>query len=499
MNNIAVKGFMIDNLKWLVFAAIILAFLSIGAFKLDLRVVMDEPWLSVPGYTLITQGAFSIPSFKDTPEGYDKILFVPPLQLLLLGAFFKMFGLGVVQGRLLSLIFGALTVFLTYLLAKQLYDERVALFASALLAADNYFFLVSRAIRGEIFVACFFLLSVYTLYIALKDGKAWLFMVSGVAIGLGILSHQNALLGLLPLVLMFYLAGGLKMIFNKGLYLFFGGLFLIMLPYLIYLLYAGYYFGYISIWRQLEMDARVLPIFSTAWLLASFKGEIFKRYADFIYFPSRLHIALIYFAALIYGFYRRSKSDVLLLTIVCSYVLLFYFLVVNKNVRYLVNFLPFVCILTSSVIFGIFEGGLVGRHKKMLPYLLIGFVIVSQLVGTLLFFVKYADSGYNNYMRQINTIVPAGASVYGPITYWFGLYQHEYYAYQRVTFPAARDRYKAQVFIVEDKVPESYVNQTGGMKEYFARKGVLLGEVDNSFYGQTKIYRTSQGYKGNIK
>ena len=474
-----------------VLAAIITAFLLISTFKLDLRVVMDEPWLSVPGHTLITQGKLAIPPFQGSAEGYDRIMLVPPLQLLLLAGVFKLFGLGLIQGRLLSVFFGALTILGTYLLAKQLYDTRIALAAAVLLAADNYFFLASRSIRGEIFVAFFLLLSVYALLNAQRKNRPGFYLASGVALGLGVLSHQNAVLGLVALMLMFYLAEGFSMLIKRGLYIFFVGLILTMLPYFIFLLLAGHYFGYAYIWKQLEMDGRVLPIFSLAWLLVSLKGEIYQRYTDFIYFPSRLHIALLYGGALIYGFYKKNKAEMILLSVVCSYIVLFYVLVVNKNVRYLVNFLPFVCILTAGMIFELCKSAFGKWLGKILPLAIVAVMVISELAVTAVFFRKYSDSGYNKFMEQVAASVPARASVYAPITFWFGLRDHAFYAYNRVPFKDALNKYKVRTYIFEDKIPWAYQNETATIQAYMKKYGILLNRIHNSFYGDINIYKIS--------
>ena len=123
---ISVTKSLLSNRRWIILFIIISIFLAISAYKLDLRVVMDEPWLCAPGYSLITQGRFAIPQYRDSSGGHDKFFLAFPLQQLLLAGVFKIFGLGIIQARALSVFFGALVVVFTYLLAKHLFDEKIA-------------------------------------------------------------------------------------------------------------------------------------------------------------------------------------------------------------------------------------------------------------------------------------------------------------------------------------------------------------------------------------
>ncbi|MFH1541825.1 MAG: glycosyltransferase family 39 protein [bacterium] len=70
-----------------------------------------------------------------------------PSYYLLLSLWTALFGVGEVAARSLSVIFGLLCIPMTYLLAKEFYDERVAMFSSFLMAISGFAVFYSQEIR----------------------------------------------------------------------------------------------------------------------------------------------------------------------------------------------------------------------------------------------------------------------------------------------------------------------------------------------------------------
>ncbi|NQU17437.1 MAG: glycosyltransferase family 39 protein [Candidatus Saganbacteria bacterium] len=485
--------------KWIILLMIACVYLGFSAYQLDLRVVMDEPWLSAPGYTLITHGKLAIPPYKGSLGGHDEIVLAHPLHFLLLGGVFKIFGLGIIQARSLSLFFGLVVIVFTYLVAENLFDQKIALLSAALVSVENLIFFTARSVRGEIFIAAFLLVSVLLFLKANEKKSSLLFFFSGLSVGGGILIHQNAIVGMIAIIILFIAGFGYRFIFNKYFWSFISGFVLILMPYLIFVFIATFpdKLGYLS--RQFYLNSRVFSLFSLEWIRTSFQGELFQRYSDYIRFPYRAPIFLVSLFAIIYAFFVRNKSNKILLTIVSVHIVLFFFLVANKNVRYLVNFLPFISILIVSAVFGLF-GKMRGiLLNKIIPYFIIFLLIISQLFGNIIFFIIFADSGYNSFMRKIDRIIPNGTAVYGSINYWLGLYEHEYYAYQRVPFIKAKDEFDTKIFLVEDRIHKAYRSNTSGMNNYLAKYGDLIGEVSNDFYGNIRIYKLDQRNKINVK
>ena len=80
---------------------------------------------------------------------------------LILGFFWKLGFDIIVMGKLLVLLFGIGTIILTYLIAHELFDKKIALLSSLLLIFSPTFFLFNSVMLAGIPSAFFFLLGFY--------------------------------------------------------------------------------------------------------------------------------------------------------------------------------------------------------------------------------------------------------------------------------------------------------------------------------------------------
>lgn len=134
----------------------------------------------------------------------------PPLPVLIIAFVVDLFESDIYfPARITSTILGLGTALCTYLIAKQLYDRKVALFSMILLLAMRSFNVAMLSSNNDIFVVFFFTLTVL-LVLKLKDTeedtfvrRAGLAVVAGISLGLGLLSKYTmffAYLMLLPLL-----------------------------------------------------------------------------------------------------------------------------------------------------------------------------------------------------------------------------------------------------------------------------------------------------------
>ena len=117
--------------------------------------------------------------------------------------------------RLASLFFGLVLLTAVYSIARRLYGHRAALIAMALLAISGPFVLSSHLGRHDIMVAAFGFGAV-ALYFT--DGKSSLTLksvLSGLAVGLALDIHLNALI-FGPILLTLFLLDYGKKIFRTG-------------------------------------------------------------------------------------------------------------------------------------------------------------------------------------------------------------------------------------------------------------------------------------------
>jgi mannosyltransferase len=107
----------------------------------------------------------------------------PPLHYFALRGWFKLFGYGLFQARLLSAVFGTLAIVFVYLLAEYLFGRRIALLASLLLGVSQLGIMFSQEVRPY---AQFHFLALCTAYLflrAFREGRPlfwWSFVASAI-------------------------------------------------------------------------------------------------------------------------------------------------------------------------------------------------------------------------------------------------------------------------------------------------------------------------------
>lgn len=133
-------------------------------------------------------------------EGFRKMLEIvvndvhPPLYYILVKLFTFPFGYDVFSIRLFSLVFGILGVLAVYLLAKDIFNNRAALFASLITAISP--FAVQYSQEGRMYSMFSFLVvfATYWLIKALKKDTLKEYMLWGVFWGLACLTHYLGIL-----------------------------------------------------------------------------------------------------------------------------------------------------------------------------------------------------------------------------------------------------------------------------------------------------------------
>ena len=105
--------------------------------------------------------------------------------------------------RILPLIFGVIDVILIFFIAKKLFDERIAILASFILAASvaNIQRTAALVYRGDGFMPLFFLISLYFLILFFEKKKPIFSLISGAFLSFGSLVWNGATFGYLTFAL----------------------------------------------------------------------------------------------------------------------------------------------------------------------------------------------------------------------------------------------------------------------------------------------------------
>lgn len=108
-----------------------------------------------------------------------------------LSVFFKLFGFGLAEARIYMLLWMSVCLIVFFLVARRLWDKRVAYAGTLLIATFAPFYGNGRSVMGEIPGFLFFLLSFYFL----EKRKWW---QSGALLGLAVVSKPSVFIFLIP-------------------------------------------------------------------------------------------------------------------------------------------------------------------------------------------------------------------------------------------------------------------------------------------------------------
>ncbi len=132
--------------------------------------------------------------------------FFPPLFPVLTGLFIVLFGKSYFVIRTIGVLFGMLSILLTYLVGKKLYDKKVGVVAAIVLSVCGLF--INRMAFMDNLVEFFFLLTIFS-YIKSNDSKKWLY-VMGISAGLTFLSKYTGIVAIIFILSQSFLDKKLK-------------------------------------------------------------------------------------------------------------------------------------------------------------------------------------------------------------------------------------------------------------------------------------------------
>jgi len=221
----------------LVAAAVITLFIVIAAQRLsDVPVPeTDESYTLQVSFEILNRGQLSLPMYRYLGGNIENVWHsYTPLFFVFLSAFLKVFGWGLVQGRVFNLITAALTLVATYVIGRKLFDWRTGLAALVLLASDQTFLERSRLLRNDYAAAAFAMLAFYLYEKAEERGSGKLYWASGLAAGAGVMCHTNVLYMLAAIGLLMLLRHGWRIVTQRKLYQFAAGALVVMAYEIIY-------------------------------------------------------------------------------------------------------------------------------------------------------------------------------------------------------------------------------------------------------------------------
>jgi 4-amino-4-deoxy-L-arabinose transferase-like glycosyltransferase len=339
--------------------------------------------------------------------------FYPPLYDFATAGFFNVLGVTVFAGRLVSVTFSLLSLWVVFELAYRIYDGKTALAASILLGMFPGYFWLSRMAMIETMLVFFFTVSMLFFFSWLRNFQNKMLVLSGLALGLGFLTkYQMLIAGVIMIATIPLLAWNrLKLRFSRFALLIITAL-LVVTPW-IALSYNIYASQMLDKWPYaLEVGNPAKSVYSERFPLPIFYFvELTWPYSGI--HPISLFIFILSLLGLGLFAWRRKNADKLLLTWF-AVVFVFFTLIPNKHWRYVVPLFPVLAVSAASFIFFFYEKaasawrGAVGWGRKHAVKIAAGLFTVF-IATAMVFSAKDTYDLVAHYQIQIDV---QGATTY---------------------------------------------------------------------------------------
>ncbi len=274
----------------------------------------------------------------------------PPALPLVTGIFWKLGLPYVLFSEVVTVLFGVGVVFLSYLIANKLFNRKVAILAAALLATSPWFFLYSSYILTEVPSAFFALLAIYT-FISRR------YFLSGAAAGAAMLFKFPNGLVLAVIAAAIFSAIVKKRLWQSQLL----QLAKVLLAF-VFVTLPFFAFNYLFYrpFTSNAYDAIFRPLILGAWHQSNPSKAVASQlynYSFYLVEAFRQHFVFVFFLAAAVLFWKRkwfNDAGKLLMGIFGAAYLAYFSYIPNKDERFLVLFLPAICIFSAASFIEIF-------------------------------------------------------------------------------------------------------------------------------------------------
>ncbi len=291
--------------------------------------------------------------------------FRPPLFPILIATTWKVFGFSEVVVRMWPIIFSVLTSLATYLFAKKLYNEKIALWSALIVGTIPMFIFFSEKFLTESMFTFFSVLFLLTFYTAIEENKKFLFPVAGVLFSLSFLTRYPAFL-LAPVYFLY------PIITRKKLDS--------------WLLSYSYWLGIILAlvllvpWFILNQTVYGSPVASLSVQGETVTSEFYTGEWHF-YFRHWIEIFGLVGLFVIPGVWKivlNSKGSDKFLLLVFATLMVFFMFLSRKEQRYLISFIPIFSVIFA---YGFHEMRKWFGNSRMFTVLAVFFIFLNSVAG----------------------------------------------------------------------------------------------------------------------
>lgn len=471
----------------------------------------DDNLFSNPAYILVTQGKLGTTLMYGFYNMQNFTYWQPPVYILLLAVSFKLLGLGVIQGRLVSVSLGFITMIFTYLLGKEYYNKNVGIIAASIVTFNLLIFYVSRTMRMEIAVACFTVISIFLITLALKKSNMYYYFLSGIFSMLTLLSHPNGLITIITVYMTIFvwkytsISNNIKKSLNsffkeKGVYLYSLALIVTSIP---YLLYISLDFASFKEQFTFNVGSSIFNPISNVLLEPNRYVNEFDIFLNNNFALSFLEFSIIFLGVVLvtlvavsYARKYRKREDTIILTILISQMILFGILVYHKFFIYLCVMVPFWAILIARSFYNGDSDGKTTKNlfkRRIVAILILAIVIIPNLAA-----IGYVlSNNYDYYSVEVyaSSYIPHNATIIGDLNYYMAFANdYNYYALPLDWSPFHETEYDTlrtinPDYIICDRFSNFTSNTTIEYQTYINENYKVLGVIakNKDIYGSPVI------------
>ena len=512
-----------------VMLGVLLALYLVASFR-HLTVVPpvyeDEPWQASTGLKIANHGVFGSDLFRGLNGMEHHYYGYMPVHPLLLAGTYRVAGFGLWQTRAEAVLMGLLTLLLTNVLAKRLFDSTVALASVAILLLVRTTALtpsqptgillvdMARIARYDIVVPVFGLSSLCVYCRGQERNARGLFALAGLLAALAGLSHLYGVFWILVLGVLAWWngAGGRNLV---------ALLFGFAAPWLAYVAYVAD--DPASWFAQTRSYAPRFGLTSPTWYWTNLVSEP-QRYDPGLGPPGASYLlrpgvwaalAVVPVSLVILGrraFSRQACSPEVraaraVVVPAFLFAVLFALLITSKLSNYLVTAIPIGAIAAS------WGGTAAWRTTSQMPWARASFAAIllalaAEGIGR---HVALDDAAaqttpYENFISRVRAEIPRGSRVLGLHNYWFGLESFDYRSFfvplqmsgsggedDPITFLKALDRVGPDVVLVDGRM-RKYFAEDDHRREQFQqwlrmRHGQIRQRINDPTYGEMEVWR----------
>ena len=448
------------------------------------------------------------PVFRHDP------LYKGGLQGLSTSVSFRLFGFGLFQGRLVSLIWGGLLLWVTFLAGRRLYGPAAGAFAALVLAVSQPFLVSSHMVRPDVVVAALVVAALYCALRGLQDGGRPWHLLAGLALGLSFDVHPNTL-AFMPMVGLCYLlrfgrrvlAAPESWLFGAGILI--GGLY-----------YAGvrivpdprHYAEAFGYWVGVDKRPPILALGP----VAAVQAELWRWNQYFAGRLVELALVAVGVGAALWRVARTRQLDPVLGGVVAAFAV-FVVLVSSKSEFYAILFLPLLALLVGAAVAelghspqafgfapaGLLEGAAPGQRVVAAALAVVLAVAAMGFEDNFRDVIEAESSSrdrdYAALTTQLQGYVPPGSRVVAPPVFWIGLAEPPYYVdyvdfyvWERlrrersVSWPEFLRDVDPDYVILDSKAKSDVTNRARNFMEDNAE---LVAQVTRKPYGDVQVWK----------